>query len=637
MRADLTGRCRRLGLVAVVATMTLAGSAAVAKEKETKGPKDKEPTVDFALTILHNNDGESQLLPTPISSADARSVGGVARFAALVAELKAEAIETETDCDCERFAAVPALQRLCELIEFLKGLLGEKRGVVMISSGDNFLAGPQFRASLQTGVPFYDSIALSLIGYDAIAIGNHEFDFGPDVLADFIVGIMPDVPFLSANLDVSGEPRLADLADEGIVAKSVVVVERGERIGIVGATTPRLASISSPRNVEVIEDVAGAIQIQVDRLRKRGVNKIILTSHLQSVEEDLALIPMLRGVDVAIAGGGDELLANADDVLIPGDVAQRPYPIDATDAEGTTVPVITTAGSYRYVGRLVVSFDKKGNVLAVGEQSGPVRVVGPAFPDAVTPDPIVAAEVEAPVAAAVAQQAQTIVATTQVPLEGRRPDIRVVETNLGNLVADALLWQAQQLAPGFGVPAPQVALQNGGGIRNNSLIQPGNLSALDTFNILPFPNFLSVVPGVSRDRFKELLENSVARVSFVDGRFAQIAGFSFEWDPARTPQSRDSAGNLLVAGDRVRNVVLDDGTILVQDGVVVPGSDISLATNDFSARGGDQWPLADLPLTTLGVTYLDALENYLRGPLGGVVTSADYPAGGEGRIVRTAP
>jgi hypothetical protein len=65
---------------------------------------------------------------------------------------------------------------------------GAKRGVMMVSSGDNFLAGPEFNAGVDNGIPFYDTIALDLIGYDAIAIGNHDFDFGPDVLADFISG-----------------------------------------------------------------------------------------------------------------------------------------------------------------------------------------------------------------------------------------------------------------------------------------------------------------------------------------------------------------------------------------------------------------------------------------------------------------
>lgn len=71
-----------------------------------------------------------------------------------------------------------------------------------------------------------------------MAIGSHEFDFGPDVLADFIESVSDGTPFLSANLDVSGEPRLAALEAAGRIAESVVIRERGERIGIIGATIP---------------------------------------------------------------------------------------------------------------------------------------------------------------------------------------------------------------------------------------------------------------------------------------------------------------------------------------------------------------------------------------------------------------
>ena len=103
-----------------------------------------------------------------------------------------------------------------------------------------------------------------------------------------------------------------------------------------------------------------------------------------------ALVPMLRDVDVAIAGGGDELLANEGDLLVPGDAVSvdpvtglpLPYPLVATDRTGAAVPIVTTAGDYKYVGRLVVDFDSSGRVLATGAGSGPVRVSGVA-PDAV--------------------------------------------------------------------------------------------------------------------------------------------------------------------------------------------------------------------------------------------------------------
>jgi 5'-nucleotidase len=303
--------------------------------------------------------------------------------------------------------------------------------------------------------------------------------------------------------------------------------------------------------------------------------------------------------------------------------------------DGTQVPVVTTAGNYGYVGRLAVGFDKSGNVLMVDDSvSGPVRVAGGANPDAVPPDPVVQAEVVDPVVAAIADLAANIIGTSEVDLDGIRNNIRTIETNEGNLVADSLLWQATELAASFGVPAPDVALQNGGGIRNDSIIPAGNISELDTFSIVPFPNFVSVVENISRAQFKEILENAVSRVEFVDGRFAQIAGFSFVWDPAGTPQLIDLDGNITQAGTRVREVSLNDGTVIVSNGAVVAGPAINVATIDFLARGGDQYPFMGAPFTTLGVTYQQALRSYIETGLNGLITAADYPFGGEGRITR---
>jgi len=566
---------------------------------------------EFRLTILHNNDGESKLVSAPGEP----DFGGIARFKTLMDKLRAEATRS------------PAK--------------GVRTGVVVLSSGDNFLAGPEFNASLTKGVPFYDSIALSAVGYDAMVIGNHEFDFGPDVLADFITGFGKKAPpFVSANLDFSDEPALQALVNQRMIVASTVVRERGEQIGIVGATTPALASISSPRNVKVLQDVAGIVQAEVDRLTRDGVDKIIFVSHLQGLAEDRELLPMLRDVDVAIAGGGDELLASDDTLLVPGDaISLDPttgeplrYPLFVTDADGVEVPVVTTAGDYKYIGRLVVTFDRRGRVIGVDDSSGPVRVSGVA-PDAVQPDPFLQRAVVDPVVAHTAALAENVIAQSEVALEGRRePGVRTEETNLGNLLADALLATGQENAAQFGVAPPQVALQNGGGIRNNSLIPPGPLTELDTFAIAAFSNFVSVVPDVPRAQFKEILENAVSRAPAADGRFAQVAGFRFTYDPNATAQVVDDAGNVLTPGERVRSVVLDDGTVIVENGQVVDGPPISVATNDFSARGGDQYPFRGLPFTTVGRTYQQALASYLMNNLGGLVTAADYPEGGEGRI-----
>jgi 5'-nucleotidase len=611
---------RALAAVALVGGLFLGAGAATAAPPPSV-PAAPPATIKFRLTLLHNNDGESQLVNAPGQP----DFGGVARFKTLVDQLRAQASNVP-----------PGPER------------GIKQATVMISSGDNFLAGPRFQASLDKGVPFYDSIALRAVDYDAMIIGNHEFDFGPDVLADFIDGFGGTAPFLSSNLDVSAEPRLAALRDAGILASSTVIIERGERVGIVGATTPRLSFISSPRNVVVLQNVAEVVQAEVNRLLSRGVDKIVFASHLQDVREDRALIAQLRGVDVAIAGGGDELLANADDLLVPGDARAidpetgQPftYPTFTPDANGVQVPIITTAGDYKYVGRLVVDFDGTGKVIGISDAlSGPVRVSGVA-PDAVAPDPGLVQQVVEPVVAFTAALAQNVLAQSEVPLEGRRnPGIRTQETNLGNLHTDGVLAAAQSRAAAFGVDVPQIAVQNGGGIRNNSLIPAGPITELNTFEIAAFPNFVSVVEDVPRATIKSLLENAVSRRPGEDGRFAQIAGFRFTYSLAGTAQVTDVNGTITTPGTRVQQVVLNSGTTIVDNGQVVTGDPIDVATIDFLARGGDQYPLLGLPFTTLGLTYQQALAEYLTTGLNGLISAAQYPpipASGPGtRIVET--
>jgi 5'-nucleotidase len=561
---------------------------------------------DFTLVILHNNDGESQLID---AGGDNSDFGGVARFAALVDKLRTEAEASN-------------------------------QGVVLLSSGDNFLAGPEFEAGreeLDSGRPSFDTTAIDLIGYDAMAIGNHEFDFGPDVLAAFITGFGGDLPFVSANLDLGGEPNLQVLADQGTIVRSLVIDEAGEQIGVVGATTPQLPSISSPRNVRVNPDVAGIIQAEVDALEGAGVNKIVVISHLQSANEDLDLAAQLRGVDVMIAGGGDELLANDGDLLVPGD--EEPfgsYPLTATGADGAQIPVVTTPGDYKYVGRLVVQFDEAGNVVSVDSDSGLVRVAGGSNPDAVEPDAEIQAQVVGPVQAFVDELGQNVIATSDVALEGRRdPGVRTMETNEGNLMADALLWQANQLAGEFGVEAPAVALQNGGGLRNNNVIPAGAVSELTTFDIAPFSNFVTVVENIPPEQFKEIMENAVSGVEDASGRFAQIAGFKMVYDLSGTPQELDDDGNVVTAGTRVQEITLDDGTPVVQGGGVAVGAPtVNITTIDFLARGGDQYPFRDASFVPLGVSYQQALSNYIVDVLGGTISAAQYPEGGSGRITQ---
>ena len=610
------GRAARAAAVASVAALSLGGTAAVAST-EPRGGGDRP---DFALTLLHSNDMESQLLGSPgdvdgdgtIEEGEERAFGAVDRFATLVDRLRSE-------------ATMGAPQA---------GEAG-RRGVLVVSSGDNFLAGPEFTASLDHGVPFYDAVAMKHIGYDASALGNHEFDFGPDVTADFIESVGGGTDFVSANLDFSAEPNMAALVDDGVLSSRTVVKTRGERIGLIGLTTPALRSISSPRNVEISDELVRITDAQVAALREQGVEKVILLSHLQDIDNERALVAELDGVDAVVGGGGGELLAGSGDLLVPGETPSDPYPIVAADRDGTPVPVVTTPGEYEYVGRLVLNFDG-GDVVGWDEAaSGPVRVSGVA-PDAVEPDPVVTDDVVEPVRAFVAELAETVVADSAVDLDGVREHVRTQETNLGDLLADALRWEGAQQAGGFGLPEPQVAIQNGGGIRNDSVIPAGPVTALDTFDVAPFANFVAVLPEVPPATLKALLERGFAAAPGAAGQFTQVSGLTVRYDPtAQAQQVDETTCEITAPGQRVRDVALADGTVVVRDGEVVAEQPIAVATNDFSARGGDCYPLAGLDFTAVGKTYQQALQEYMQQGLGGTVSAADYPEGGEGRITTT--
>lgn len=566
--------------------------------------------VDFTLTLLHGNDPESQLLHSP---ADA-DFGGAARYTTLLNELR----EAESDGN------------------EANGEESDHRGVVAVNAGDMYLPGPEFAASQEEGAPFYDAVAAGYAGYDAVSMGNHEFDFGPDLYADFIGELPEDTPVVAANVDVSGEPELAAHQEAGRIAPSNVVEVEGEQVGIVGALYPELDSISSPRDVAV-DEVAGPVQAEVDRLTGEGVDKIIAVSHLQDITNEEAVATELNGVDAMVAGGGHEVMAGADDDLVPGDeVTTHPdtgepltYPLTVQDADGAEVPIVTAGSDYKYVGRLVINFDADGNLVSVPDRSGPVVV-----DNSVDPDPRVQEEVTEPVADHVAELAETEVARSEVALDGRQdPGVRTQETNLGNLMADSLMDTGRRNAEEYGVPEPQIGIQNGGGIRNDSLLPEGPVTALDTYSIAAFANQVAVVPDVPRAQVKELLEHGVSALPNADGAFMQVGGVNFAYDPEGTAQEVDDDGEVLTQGTRVRNAVLHDGTVIVDDGEAVEGEPISIATNDFSASGGDSYPFRGADFTVVGSTYQAALEQQLGQTLEGVVSEVDYPEGGSGRIV----
>lgn len=597
------------------------------------GAADDQP---LRLTLLHNNDGESALLPST-------NIGGIARYATIVNDLRAEAATEPGNADS-----------------------------LLVSSGDNYLAGPQLQASLDNydgdtdysdDGPFYDALALDYLDYDASAVGNHEFDFGPGALGYFMSQFdTSNIRFVSANLDVTGDAALAQFVasppgEAGTLVEWTRTEAGGRSVAIVGATTPRLPSISSPGpDVVVDDDVLAAVQTAIDESTADGTEIVILISHLQNIAEDQALIAELSGLDIAVAGGGDELLANADDPLLPGTDAAAifgPYPIIEEAADGADVPIVTTQGSYGYVGRLIVDIDADGVVTAVDDRSGPVRnpfnaTTPPA--DQAEPDPWVLVNVEEPVAEYVAGLGGDVIAFTEPALDGVTANVRTGETNLGSFFADALRETAELSSPDFGATNPTVAIQNSGGIRNSVVLGPNaDVTTLDTFTIAPFTNFVAYLTDVSPEQLKELMERSVsanvtAGALQAEGRFGQISGMEVVYDPTQTAQvvvrNADGTVDITTPGERVRQLKLtlndDDPSndiVVVLNGEVVAGApNVDLAANSFTIQNGDNYPfnVSEGEFVNLASTYQQSLaDKFIRE---GVVTTAAYPEGGLGRI-----
>ncbi len=399
-----------------------------------------------------------------------------------------------------------------------------------------------------------------------------------------------------------------------------------ERIGVIGAVTPWLPNISSPRNV-VVSAVLPAVQAEADRLAADGVNKIVLVSHLQDVDEEVALVAELTGVDVVIAGGGDDLLANPGDTCRPDDEPVAPYPKWVADAAGAQVPVVTAPGGYRCIGKLVVTFDADGNVTAATGSS-----IGVALDR--EPDATVQTEVVEPLTSQVALVDSAEIGTSEVDLEGRKSVLRTQSTNIGSLMADALRVRGARLAPSFGVAPPQVAISNGGGLRNDSVIPAGAVSVGTTWDIAPFNNVL-VTGTVSRATLAELLERALSGLPGASGQFPHVSGMTVVYDPEGTAQGIDRDGDcglIEPSGSRLRSVTLDNGTQVVSDGEVVPGDPIALSTVDFLANGGDCYPLGDMTFTRLGVTYQQALADYIAEDLNGAISVERYPVDGGNRV-----
>ena len=219
--------------------------------------------------------------------------------------------------------------------------------------------------------------------------------------------------------------------------------------------------------------LAAIVQQQIDALTAQGVNKIMLVSQLQELENEAKLISFLHDVDVVIGGGSNTLLSDSTDVLRQGDVSDGEYAQIITNAGGDQTILVNTDGNYKYVGRLVVDFDAEGHIIPgsldpnvngayATDDAGLARVY-----DGTGIDPFAEGskgdtvrDLTTVIDGVISVKDGVQFGRTDVYLDGRRGEVRSQETNLGDLSADANLWYAQQTDS-----AVTISIKNGGGIR----------------------------------------------------------------------------------------------------------------------------------------------------------------------------
>ena len=465
---------------------------------------------DFQLTILHTNDFHSRIEPvnkynSGCSSEDAaenKCFGGSARLITAIRE---------------RRAAAP--------------------NSILVDGGD------QFQGSL-----FYtqymgqaEAEMMNALGYDAMTVGNHEFDDGPEVLRAFMETI--EFPILLANADISKEPALA-----GVLMPSTVIEVAGQKIGLIGLTPEDTDELAKPGPNITFSDPAEALTREVAALTEAGIDKIVVLSH-SGYSVDLAVAAQVAGVDVIVGGHTNTYLSNT------YEKADGPYPTWVDGADGVRVPVVQAYAFGRLLGELTVTWDDNGVVTAA---TGEPIVMDSAYAE----DETIKARI-AELAAPLDEIRNKVVAEAAAVIDGERGNCRVAECQMGNLVADAMLDRVKS-------QGIQIAIANGGGLRAS--IDQGPITMGEVLTVLPFQNTLSTFQLKGSDVIAAL-ENGVSQVEEVKGRFPQVAGLKYVWTRGAAP----NAG-------RIQQVMVQEGDAWVQ---IDPEKLYGVVSNDYVRNGGD--------------------------------------------------
>jgi 2',3'-cyclic-nucleotide 2'-phosphodiesterase (5'-nucleotidase family) len=471
------------------------------------------------------------------------------------------------------------------IAQLKKDLQSLGASVLLLDAGD--ASQGTSLVNLSQGKTAFES--MNLAGYDAMAPGNHEFDWGSDNLLQNAQAAK--FPILAANIvHRTGRNLVFD-------ANKIFEMENGMKVGVFGLDTPETLTKTHPDKVKDIDFLKGeelykCASDQVAELKAAGADYIVCLGHMGIDDESAPnrstdIIEHVEGINLFIDGHSHTKLEEA---RIVGSTA-----------------LVSTGEHFQSIGVVTIDSESLDARLYTGE------------------DPEVAEYVSS-VNAAVEEQLGEAFAKAEVDLDGERdPGVRTKETNLGDLAADAILWGAQQ-AVGSQVIA---SVTNGGGIRAS--IKAGDVTMNDMKTVFPFGNEISVLT-VTGAELLEALEAATCSSPAAIGAFPQVAGIVFSVDtsvPYENGEAYPDSTYFKPAkpGSRVAIQTVGGEPFDL-------AKEYTIASNDFTAAGGDTYYAFRHSYVTsgyaTGVSLEDALVAYVRDALKGVVGKGYQNA--QGRI-----
>lgn len=471
--------------------------------------------------------------------------------------------------------------------------------VLLLSGGDINTGVPE--SDLQDAEP--DFLGMNLLGYDAMAVGNHEFDNPREVLAQQEADA--NFPFLSANIyeEASGT-RLFD--------SHATFTVNGINIAVIGLTTEDTPFTSNPDNtvgLEFRDPKAEAALLIPEIMANESPDLVFGLTHMghyangnngSNAPGDVALAESLpEGALDLIVGGHSQNPAcvNEDGTYTdfsPGD------PCVPDMKNGTYIVQAVDWG--KYVGRADFEYFDDDTLSLVNYALVPVNLVDDndeIIGEPIVEDPDVITALQ-PFQDAGAGILDEVVATTDGKLEGDRGVVRVQQTNLGRLIATAQLTTAEA---DFG-------LINSGGVRA-SIAGPeapeatADVQLRDVYTVQPFGNVVATATMTGAEVAAYLGEVATK----TGGGYPQIAGVTMTVDCTADPAS--TAATITLIGDAAFD----------------PAATYTFSTTNFSAGGGDNYPV--IPVVETGVVDAIALSDFMEVTLEGVVTTADFEPAGE--------